>query len=48
MEQIPNWLAAAVVAAGMTAYADEIPKLPAHTVAPAQAAAASPADNPLD
>ena len=24
MEQLPNWLEAAVVAAGMTAYADEL------------------------
>ena len=24
MEQLPNWLAAAVIAAGMTAYADEL------------------------
>ena len=24
MEQVPNWLTAAVIAAGMTAYADEL------------------------
>ena len=30
MEQLPNWLAAAVYAAGMTAYADELyPKVSA-------------------
>ena len=39
MEQIPNWLAAAVIAAGMTAYADELyPKVAPAPAAPSLAA----------
>ena len=39
MEQLPNWLAAAVMAAGMTAYADELyPKVTPAPAAPTLAA----------
>jgi hypothetical protein len=39
MEQLPNWLTAAVAAAGMTAYADELyPKVAPAPAAPSLAA----------
>jgi len=38
MEQLPNWLTAAVAAAGMTAYADELYPKVAAPAAPSLAA----------
>lgn len=47
MEQLPNWLTAAVLAAGMTAYADDIHGLAKASPTPDEPAALDESNVPL-
>ena len=46
MEQLPVWLEAAVFAAGMTAYAEELDAVASRTARPADSAASAPGAAP--
>jgi hypothetical protein len=47
MEQLPNWLTAAVMAAGMTAYADDLDRVHKHSPSPDNASAVEEPTPPL-
>jgi hypothetical protein len=47
MEQLPHWLTAAVMAAGMTAYADDLDRIHKHSPSPADTSALDENTPPL-